>query len=169
MDWPDGRASEVTGLAANQLVTIRQADAGPRRPRRPLNPHTTLLTDVTDRTALDFKHHENDFVDFDREPLMPKLVSTEGPFIAVGDVNGDGLDDIFIGGAKGQASRLFIQQRDGRFVNTDEAVFARRFDLGDAGRGVLRRQRRRRSRSVCRERRKRVLGGSVGVARSACT
>jgi enediyne biosynthesis protein E4 len=82
------------------------------------------LTDVTERAALDFKHHENDFVDFDREPLMPKLVSTEGPFIAVGDVNGDGLDDLFIGGAKGQASRLFIQQRDGRFVNTDESVFA---------------------------------------------
>ena len=123
VDWPDGRASEVTGLAANQLVTIRQGEARPRRPR-PLNPHTTLLTDVTEKTSLDFKHHENDFVDFDREPLMPKLVSTEGPFIAVGDVNGDGLDDIFIGGAKGQASRLFIQQRDGRFVNTDEAVFA---------------------------------------------
>ncbi len=124
VDWPDGRVSEVTALAANQFVTIRQAEAGARRPPNPPTTLSALLTDVTDKTALDFKHHENDFVDFDREPLMPKLVSTEGPFIAVGDVNGDGLDDIFIGGAKGQASRLFIQQRDGRFANTDEAVFA---------------------------------------------
>ncbi|CAN5585533.1 VCBS repeat-containing protein [soil metagenome] len=127
VDWPDGRVSEVTGVAANQLLTIRQAEAGPRQPRRPTSTQVALpalLTDVTDKTALDFKHHENDFLDFDREPLMPKLLSTEGPFIAVGDVNGDGLDDIFIGGAKGQASRLFIQQRDGRFTKTDEAVFA---------------------------------------------
>ncbi|MEP6992669.1 MAG: VCBS repeat-containing protein [bacterium] len=124
VDWPDGRVSEVRGLAANQLVSLRQAEAGPRRPRQPMRPPATLLTDVTEKTALDFKHHENDFVDFDREPLMPKLVSTEGPFIAVGDVNGDGLDDLFIGGAKGQASRLLIQQRDGRFVKRDEAVFA---------------------------------------------
>jgi hypothetical protein len=125
VDWPDGRATEMTRLAANQLLTIRQADAGPRGPRPSPNSKTTLLTDVTEKTALDFSHHENDFVDFDREPLMPKLVSTEGPFIAVSDVNGDGLDDFFIGGAKGQASRLFIQQRDGRFVKTDESVFAR--------------------------------------------
>ncbi|MEO8623536.1 MAG: VCBS repeat-containing protein, partial [bacterium] len=127
VDWPDGRVSAMTGVAANQLVTIRQAEAGPRRPGRATNPQTlsTLLTDVTDKTELEFKHRENDFVDFDREPLMPKLVSTEGPFVAVGDVNADGLDDIFIGGAKGQSSRLFIQERNGRFTNTDEAVFAR--------------------------------------------
>jgi hypothetical protein len=124
VDWPDGRVSEVTALAANQLVTIRQAEAGTRRPMNPQTTLSALLTDVTDKTALDFKHREDDFVDFDREPLMPKLVSTEGPFIAVSDVNRDGLDDIFIGGAKGQASRLLIQQRDGRFTNTDESVFA---------------------------------------------
>jgi len=42
-------------------------------------------------------HRENEFVDFDREPLIPKLLSTEGPMMAVADVNGDGLDDMFIG------------------------------------------------------------------------
>jgi hypothetical protein len=63
-------------------------------------------------------------VDFDRERLMPKLVSTEGPLIAVGDVNGDGLDDMYIGGAKGQAKELLIQQRDGNFAATNQVVFA---------------------------------------------
>jgi hypothetical protein len=55
--------------------------------------------------------------------LMPKLVSTEGPFMAVADVNGDGLDDIFIGGAKNQPGKLLIQQRDGRFVSSSDKEF----------------------------------------------
>ena len=62
-------------------------------------------------------------MDFDREPLIPKLLSTEGPMLAVADVNGDGLDDMFIGGAKGQAGKLLIQQPDGRFVSTNEKLF----------------------------------------------
>jgi len=68
-------------------------------------------------------HRENEFVDFDRELLIPKLLSTEGPMLAVADVNGDGLDDMFIGGAKGQAGKLLIQQPDGRFVSTNERLF----------------------------------------------
>ena len=124
VDWPDGRVNVLTAVAANQLLIVKHADAGPRRAAPRAAPAPTLLADVTARTALDFRHKENEFVDFDREPLMPKLLSTEGPFMAVGDVNGDGLDDIYIGGAKDQPGRLLIQQRDGRFVSTDQAVFA---------------------------------------------
>ena len=124
VDWPDGRVSELKAIAANQLVTVRHADSGPRQPRRPAIPETKLVSDVTNQIALPYRHEENDFVDFDREPLMPKLVSTEGPYMAVADVNGDGLDDIFIGGAKGQPGKLLIQQRDGRFVSSNESVFA---------------------------------------------
>jgi hypothetical protein len=64
-------------------------------------------------------------VDFHRERLMPKLLSTEGPFMAVGDVNGDGLDDAFIGGAKEQAGRLLVQRSDGTFAGSSEAPFER--------------------------------------------
>ncbi|PYO94829.1 MAG: hypothetical protein DMD60_14115, partial [Gemmatimonadetes bacterium] len=100
VEWPDreGRVSLLTHVATNQRLTIRQADR---------------------RTA----GRENDFVDFDREPLIPKLLSTEGPMLAVADVNGDGLDDMFIGGAKGQAGKLLIQQPDGRFASTNERLF----------------------------------------------
>jgi hypothetical protein len=66
---------------------------------------------------------------------MPKMLSTEGPFMAVGDVNGDGLDDAFIGGAKEQAGRLLLQGSDGAFVSSNEALLERdRFseDLGAA-------------------------------------
>ena len=69
-------------------------------------------------------HHENDYVDFDRERLMPKMLSTEGPMMAVADVNGDGLDDIFIGGAKDQPSAILIQQADGSFRRSNEKLLA---------------------------------------------
>jgi len=82
-----------------------------------------VFTDVTDRVAFPFVHRENEFVDFDRERLIPKLVSTEGPFLAVADVNGDGLDDVFIGGAKDQPGKLLLQQPDGRFASSNEGLF----------------------------------------------
>jgi hypothetical protein len=121
--WPDGRVSTLRGVATNQLVAVPQSSsARPVPATRAAVP--TLLADVTDRTAFDFTHHENAFADFDRERLIPKLLSTEGPTMAVGDVNGDGLDDVYIGGAKEQAGRLLVQRRDGTFSPSDDAVFA---------------------------------------------
>src|SRR5437899_7395568 len=67
--------------------------------------------------------HENRFYDFHREPLIPHLLSAEGPALASGDVGGDGRDDIYVGGAKWQAGGLFLQQRDGRFRASPEPAF----------------------------------------------
>ncbi|MEO5817698.1 MAG: VCBS repeat-containing protein [Gemmatimonadaceae bacterium] len=121
--WPDGRVSVKQHLPANQLVTVRQAEATLPGATSPLKAIATLLVDVTDRAVLGFKHQENEFIDFERERLMPKLVSTEGPMMAVADVNGDGLDDIFIGGAKGQVSQLLMQQSNGTFLRSNAGVF----------------------------------------------
>src|SRR5207245_11141948 len=123
VEWPgrEGRVSLLTHVAANQRITIRESEAVARPAPKP-QPLTPLLTDVTDQVALPYVHRENEFVDFDREPPIPKLLSTEGPMLAVADVNGDGLDDMFIGGGKGQAGKLLIQQPDGRFVSTNEKL-----------------------------------------------
>ena len=121
--WPDGRKSSLPRVGTNRLLTIRESEGHFQPPNRP-TAHPPVFRDVTAQVGLDFKHHENDFVDFDREPLMPKMVSREGPFVAVGDVNGDGLDDFFIGGAKGQPSALYIQRPNGTFVATNQRLFA---------------------------------------------
>ena len=122
VEWPDGRVSQLAAVPANQRLTLRQAESGAAQAVTP-RPVTPILTDVTNQVALPFTHKEEPFDDFEREPLMPKLVSTEGPDIAVADVTGDGLDDIFIGGAKYQSGALLIQRPDGHFVRSNPGLF----------------------------------------------
>jgi hypothetical protein len=73
------------------------------------------VQDITKEINLLHRHEENPFVEFDREPLIPHMVSREGPALAIGDANGDGRDDVFVGSSNGKKSVLFLQQPSGRF------------------------------------------------------
>ena len=73
-------------------------------------------TDITATTSINLVHAENPFNEFDREQLMPHMVSREGPAIAVADVNNDGLDDLFVGAAKFVKPILYYQTKLGKFI-----------------------------------------------------
>ena len=112
--WPDGRTETRTSVAPNQFMTLRQSDAR-SMPSAPES-RTSLFEPVDDALGIDFRHEENPAYDLEeREPLLPHTLSTEGPALAVADVNGDGREDVFLGGAKRQSAALYLQTADGRF------------------------------------------------------
>lgn len=124
IEWPDGKITELDSIKTNQVLTLKQQDGVPK-PSMVSESKSLLFTEQMDRLGIDYKHHENEFVDFDRDRLIYQMYSTEGPKVSKGDVNGDGREDIYIGGAKDQAGALYVQLATGRFVRTNETVFQR--------------------------------------------
>ena len=123
VDWPDGRRQVLTNLAADQLLMVKQSDA--TRPSRdsvgaPGNGPAAAERwfKRLDPPGLRYKQPAPTQLDYTVQPLLPYLLSSHGPPVAVGDVNGDGLDDVFIGGGGGVPGRLFLQQKDGSFVES---------------------------------------------------
>ena len=78
------------------------------------------MEDITSSVHLDYKHQENPFVEFNREPLIPHMISTEGPALAVADINHDGLQDVFIGSSKTFHDAIYLQQANGKFIRTEQ-------------------------------------------------
>jgi hypothetical protein len=118
--WPDGRYQVLTGLAADTLVVVQQADATQKNTVEARPTSGRVFQPLDSRRTLSYKHQAPTVVDYTVQPLLPYMISRHGPPVAAGDVNGDGLDDVFVGGGGGVAGKLFIQRTDGSFVESAE-------------------------------------------------
>jgi hypothetical protein len=119
--WPDGKKTVLNNVATNQVIKLSQHDA--QLIQDPSSPRVTPLLTVVEFDKDVFVHEENDFVDFDRDKLVYHMLSREGPRISTGDINGDGLDDFFVGGAKGFPSATFVQNSSGKFNQSNVSLF----------------------------------------------
>ncbi|BAU53826.1 VCBS repeat-containing protein [Mucilaginibacter gotjawali] len=122
--WPDMKMQVLKNLSADATITLKQTDAN--LTFIPALPNARALYKNVTATSFkgDINHKENDYKDFDDQRLIPKMLSTEGPKLAVADVDGDGLEDFFVGSATGDTAKLFIQQPNGNFIRKNEFAFA---------------------------------------------
>lgn len=122
--WPDNSYERIYGKPEVTSMSVEYKEGLPKfdyakLTRKWKNPCRSM-TDVTSTTNLLHRHEENPFSEFDREPLIPHMFSTEGPGLAVADINHDGLEDIFIGSSKGKKSAIFFQNASGTFYRSSQ-------------------------------------------------
>jgi enediyne biosynthesis protein E4 len=123
VEWPDGKKYYLKNIQPNRLIKLRQDDIV--HPQATANITTPVpgINSASEDYGIDFYHQENEFSDFDRDKLIYQMLSSQGPRLAKGDINKDGLEDLYVGGAKGQAAAMFQQQANGKFLRTNQAVF----------------------------------------------
>ncbi len=125
VEWPDDRITLLKNVKADQTLTLFQKDAVkmPIDIVDSVNSGSEYFEEISNEKRINFSHNEDDFNDFARDKLIYHMMSTEGPGVCKGDINGDGLDDIYICGAKGEAGALLVQRQNGTFVSTEKSLF----------------------------------------------
>ena len=112
--WPDGAEQTLKGVKSDQTIEISYKPTSPRNQQK--KAAIPVWSEVSGKRNIRHQHRENNFVDFKIQPLLPHMYSKAGPGIAVGDMNGDGLEDFFTGGAFKQRGACFYQRKDGTFA-----------------------------------------------------
>ncbi len=119
VEWTDGTFQTLKNIKANQLLKIKKNAIGEKTD---VEKDLAIYMENHKSFGLDFTHIENEHDDYEVEVLLPHSQSHLGPFSAVGDVNGDGLEDIFFGGAKGQSGVIYLQNSKRKFNKTNMPV-----------------------------------------------
>lgn len=132
--WPDRSFQMLTSVRKNQRIKLYEKDAtGTWDYRGKRQEQEEIMTPDT----IPFIHREDDFNGLSQEKLIPHMVSTQGPCISTGDMNGDGFEDFFVGGAAGQPGELFFQTRTGNFSASDQPAFVEDSLFEDVGSAIL--------------------------------
>ena len=126
--WPDNTFQKIKLDKSQPHVTFTYQKGLPKFNYATITSYfkneTKPVEDITAQTGLKYKHQENPFVEFNREYLIPHMVSTEGPALAIADINHDGLEDVFIGSSKTFHNAIFLQKPNGKFVETKQPLMA---------------------------------------------
>lgn len=121
--WPDNSFQQIT-LAPNQHLSFSYTPGLQQFNYATITSfykHSSkAMEDITTATNLNYVHRENPFLEFNRDPLIPHMVSTEGPALAIADINHDGLEDVFIGSSKTYHNAIFLQQPNGKFIQIQQ-------------------------------------------------
>lgn len=138
--WPDDKEQLLKNIPAKQLFVADYKNAlAPSHDDKTFSDTSTLFS-TDDRPKINFLHKEDEFVDFKIQALLPHMHSTEGPGLSVGDINGDGLEDFYVGNGAGSRASVFFQQQNGSFTekqmpdsNTADNMGALFFDADNDG------------------------------------
>ncbi len=116
--WPDGKEQIINGVKANQVLKIKKGE-NLLIPEKNNFSDNTFFVETTASFGIQYQHKERDYIDFNVQKLLPHKFSQYGPAIAVADLNGDRLDDVFIGGSYGYSGKIYFQKPGGTFIEKD--------------------------------------------------
>ena len=121
--WSTGEHQLLFNIKANQRIRLYQRNATDSYQYETKMKMNKVFQDVSELSHIDYKHQENTFIEYNREPFIPHFLSMEGPAFDVADINNDGLVDVYLGGGKHQPGAIYLQNDRGEFKIVVDSVF----------------------------------------------
>lgn len=117
--WPDLRKQTITNVSSNQTLVVEHGSADGHYDWNKSIFAKPILSEITDSLGIEYKQEETDFIDFNIQKLLPHKFSQYGPGLAVGDLDGNGLEDLIAGGSFSHSAEILLQQKSGKFIQKD--------------------------------------------------